>query len=74
MVPDWLKLLGSLIADKKTETFSVSMVDIAIIKKLKLLDEKEQSEMEAEIPECLQLVWLLAGSLCFTSCSGVSKI
>lgn len=50
------------------------MVGIDLIKQLKLPDEKEQSEMEAEIPECLQLVWLLAGSLCFTSCSGVSKI
>lgn len=51
----------------------LSLVDIVLIKELKLLDEKEQSEMEAEIPECLQLVWLLAGSLCFTSYSRVSK-
>lgn len=50
------------------------MVGRALIKELKLLDEEKQSEMEAEIPECLQLVWLLAESLCFTSCSGVSKI
>lgn len=50
------------------------MVAITLIKDLKLPDEKEQSEMEAEIPECLQLVWLLAGSLCFSSCSGVSKV
>lgn len=50
------------------------MVGIALAQELKLPDEREQSEMEAEIPECLQLVWLLAGSLCFTSCTGVSKI
>lgn len=59
---------------KNLEPFRLSIVGIALIKELKLLHEKEQSEMEAEIPECLQLVWLLAGSLCFTSCSGVSKI
>lgn len=50
----------------------LSMANIVLIKELKLSDEREQSEMEAEIPECLQLVWLLAGSLCFALYSRLS--
>lgn len=72
-----IKLLTcrSLFADKTILThFVLSIVGIVLIKELKLSDEGEQSEMEAEIPECLQLVWLLAGSLCFTSYSRVSKV